>query len=58
MKTHKTRAAAYRRKREGKTDYRKRLRLLLSGKPRLVIRRSLRDISAQVIEYYLEYRSP
>ncbi|MEK6934475.1 MAG: 50S ribosomal protein L18 [Nanoarchaeota archaeon] len=41
----------YKRKIEGRTDYRKRLRLLLSKKPRLVIRRSLNKISAQVIEY-------
>lgn len=51
MKTHKTYTVFYRRKREGKTDYKKRLRLLLSNKPRLVVRKSLRDISAQIIEY-------
>jgi large subunit ribosomal protein L18 len=31
----------FRRRREGLTDYRKRLKLLLSKKPRLVIRRFL-----------------
>jgi len=41
----------YRRKREGKTNYKKRLRLLLSGKPRLVVRGFLKNISAQIIEY-------
>ena len=41
----------YRRKREGKTNYKKRLKLLLSGKPRLVIRPSLKNIIAQIIEY-------
>ncbi len=41
----------YRRKREGKTNYKKRLKLLLSKKPRLVIRRSLNNISLQIIEY-------
>lgn len=51
MKTHKTYTVAYRRKREGKTDYKKRLKLLLSGKPRLVIRRSLKNIDTQIIGY-------
>ncbi|MCD6402880.1 MAG: 50S ribosomal protein L18 [Candidatus Aenigmarchaeota archaeon] len=41
----------HRRRREGKTDYRKRLKLLKSGKPRLVVRKSLRHIRAQIIEY-------
>lgn len=35
----------------GKTDYRARLRLLLSRKLRLVIRKSLNNIIAQLIEY-------
>jgi large subunit ribosomal protein L18 len=37
-----------RRKREGKTDYRRRLKLLKSGKPRLVVRVTSRRIQAQV----------
>lgn len=41
----------YRRKREGRTDYRKRLSLLKSEKPRLVIRKSLKNITAQIIAY-------
>jgi len=41
----------FRRKREGKTDYRKRLTLLKSRKPRLVIRRALNNITVQIIEY-------
>lgn len=41
----------YRRKREGKTDFKKRCRLLLNGKPRLVIRRSLKNINVQIINY-------
>jgi large subunit ribosomal protein L18 len=41
----------YRRKREGKTSYKTRLRLIQSGKPRLVIRKSLRNIRLQIIEY-------
>ncbi|HIP17683.1 MAG TPA: 50S ribosomal protein L18 [Methanothermococcus okinawensis] len=41
----------FRRRREGKTDYRLRLKLLLSKKPRLVVRKSLNNISAQIIVY-------
>ena len=41
----------FRRKRNGKTDYKKRLILLKSRKPRLVIRKSLNNISVQIIEY-------
>lgn len=41
----------FKRKKQGKTDYKKRLKLLLAGKPRLVIRKSLKNITAQVIEY-------
>jgi len=40
-----------RRRREGKTDYNLRLKLLASRKPRLVIRKSLRNITAQLVEY-------
>jgi large subunit ribosomal protein L18 len=42
---------SFRRRREGVTDYRKRLKLLISKKPRLVIRRSLNNIIMQVAEY-------
>ncbi len=51
MKKHKKQIVAKRRKREGKTDYKKRLKILLAGKPRLVVRKSLNCISAQIIEY-------
>ncbi|MBD3164891.1 50S ribosomal protein L18 [Candidatus Woesearchaeota archaeon] len=51
MKSNKTHTIQNRRKREGKTNYRKRLKLLLSKRPRLVIRKSLRRITAQVIKY-------
>lgn len=40
-----------RRRREGKTNYRKRLSSLKSDKPRLVVRLKSRMISAQIIEY-------
>lgn len=41
----------YRRKRKGLTNYQKRLRLLKSGKVRLVIRRSNNAIQCQMMEY-------
>ena len=41
----------FKRRREGLTNYRKRLRLLLSRKPRLVVRKSLQYISAQCIVF-------
>lgn len=41
----------FKRRREGKTNYRKRLKLLLSKKPRLIVRRSLSNIRAQFAEY-------
>lgn len=40
-----------RRRREGRTDYRKRLKLLRSGKVRLVIRKSIKNTRIQFIEY-------
>lgn len=39
----------FRRRREGKTNYRRRLKLLFSKKPRLVIRRSNKNINLQLI---------
>lgn len=50
----KRKSVQYRRKREGKTNYKKRLTLLLSKKPRLVVRNSLNNILAQIIEYDTE----
>ncbi|RLJ06256.1 MAG: 50S ribosomal protein L18 [Candidatus Aenigmatarchaeota archaeon] len=47
----KTRVVPHRRRRQGRTDYRKRLRLLKSGKPRLVVRRFLNSVQCQVISY-------
>jgi large subunit ribosomal protein L18 len=41
----------YRRKREGRTDYKKRLVLLKSGLPRLVIRASNKSVQAQLVQY-------
>jgi len=39
------------RRKDGKTDYRMRLALLKSGKPRVVVRRSLRNIRVQFADY-------
>lgn len=41
----------YRRRREGKTDYRQRLALLKSGQPRLVVRQTNRNVTVQFITY-------
>lgn len=41
----------FRRRREGRTDYRKRLKMLQSKIPRLCVRRSNKYIVAEVIEY-------
>ena len=46
-----TRTIPYRRRREDKTNYKKRLKFLLANKPRLVIRRSLKNMILQVVEY-------
>lgn len=51
MKNPKRFTVRYRRKREGKTDYKKRLKVLLANKPRLVVRKSLRGVSAQLIQF-------
>lgn len=51
MKVSPTFRFPFRRKRETKTDYKRRLRLLESRKPRLVVRRSLNYIQAQIAEF-------
>lgn len=40
---------AFRRRREGKTDYHQRLRLLISRRPRIVTRRSLNHMRLQMV---------
>lgn len=45
------RTVYFRRKRSGKTNYRSRLRLLLSRKPRIVARKSLKNLVLQIIDY-------
>jgi len=46
-----TKKLVFKRKREGRTNYRKRLSLLVSRKPRAVIRKTLRSIIVQIVEY-------
>ncbi len=41
----------FRRRREGKTDYRRRLKLLLSRKPRAVVRVSTKHVTSQIVEF-------
>lgn len=43
-----------RRHRDGRTDYRKRLKLLKSRKIRIVVRKSIKNIKVQFVEYYPE----
>ena len=51
MKNGKAYTLNFRRKREGKTDYKTRLKLLSSGKLRVVLRRTLNNFSAQIIKF-------
>ena len=41
----------FRRKRQGRTYYKKRMRILVSRRQRFVVRKSLRDIKASIVEY-------
>jgi len=51
MKKPQRYTVKYRRKREGKTDYKARMRLLLSSHPRLVVRKSLKNVWAQLVTF-------
>ena len=51
MKTKLIKRVPYRRKRLGRTDYNKRLSLLISRRPRLVVRKSLKYVQAQIVTY-------
>jgi large subunit ribosomal protein L18 len=54
MASRKPKPVLYRRKREKRTNYPKRLRLLMSGKPRLVVRISNQQIITQIIEFTIK----
>ena len=47
----KTYIVAHRRRRKGLTDYKQRLRLLKSGKLRFVVRRTINNVTCQIVEY-------
>ncbi|MBI2657864.1 50S ribosomal protein L18 [Candidatus Woesearchaeota archaeon] len=51
MKQGKVFTVPFRRKRQGRTYYKKRIRILLSNKYRFVVRKSLKNFQASVIEY-------
>ncbi len=51
MATKKPKTVPYRRKREGKTSYPKRLRLIKSGKFRLVVRITNQRVIGQIIDF-------
>jgi large subunit ribosomal protein L18 len=51
MKFVSTYTMPFKRRREGKTDYKRRLKLLSSKNPRLVVRRSLKYLTASVVEF-------
>lgn len=51
MATGASYVVTFRRKREGRTDYRKRLTLLRSRSARVVVRKSLKHIAMQIITY-------
>lgn len=48
---HVIKVLQYRRKREGRTNYKKRLKMLVSGTSRLVIRRTNKNIIVQLVDY-------
>ena len=51
MKKQTNYTVQFRRKRDGSTNYRKRLKILVSNKPRLVARRSLKNMQASIVDY-------
>ncbi len=51
MKIGTTYRMQLKRRRLGKTNYKKRLKLLLSGKPRLIVRKTNKYIIAQIAKY-------
>ncbi|MFH0868464.1 MAG: 50S ribosomal protein L18 [Candidatus Woesearchaeota archaeon] len=51
MRKDNIRTVQFRRKRDGATNYRKRLKILSSNKPRLVVRKSLNNIQAMIVVY-------
>ncbi len=52
--SHRIKVVPHRRRRDGKTDYRQRLRLLKSGEHRLVVRKSNNGVLCQVVDYNIK----
>ncbi len=48
----KTYTVRYRRKRDDRTNYRKRLDLLRGRVPRLVVRKAIKNLTAQIVQYH------
>jgi len=51
MKSGKVFTVPFRREREGKTHYKKRLKILLTSKHRLVVRKSLKNLHVSIVQY-------
>lgn len=51
MATSKRYTVEYRRKREGKTDYKQRIKLIKGQLPKLTVRKTLKNITIQIIKY-------
>lgn len=51
MKIKSTYELPFKRRYKGITDYRSRLKILKSGKPRLVVRKTLKHIIAEIVEF-------
>ena len=51
MKRVKVITVPFRRKREGRTYYKKRMKILLSNKSRLVVRKSLKNFQVSIVQY-------
>ena len=51
MKSYKKKTVAFRRKREGKTNYHTKLKILSGRKIRLVVRPSLKGLTVQLISF-------
>ncbi len=52
MKAANIYTVPHRRKREGRTNYRKRLKLLQAGRPRLVVRKSVKGLYASLVDFH------
>ncbi|HLC64941.1 MAG TPA: 50S ribosomal protein L18 [Candidatus Nanoarchaeia archaeon] len=51
MKKNKIVVIPFKRKLRGKTNYRQRMKLIISNKPRLIVRKSLKGMVVQIVEY-------